>query len=105
MLQQTLKQVFGDRNSRLLKNIGKSVEKINEMESAMSALDDQALTAKTIEFRSRIRDGANKDDLLEEAFAVVREASVRTLGLRHFDVQLVGGAVLNSGRIAEMKNR
>ena len=103
MLQHALKKVFGDRNQRLLKNIGKTVERINAMEPEMSALDDQALAAKTGEFRARIKDGADKDDLLVEAFAVVREASVRTLGLRHFDVQLVGGVVLNSGKIAEMK--
>ena len=107
MLQHTLKKVFGDRNQRLLKNIDKTVARINALEAEMSALDDQALAAKTSEFRARLKDStknnANKDDLLSEAFAVVREASVRTLGLRHFDVQLVGGVVLNSGKIAEMK--
>ena len=103
MLQHTLKKIFGDRNQRLLKNIGKTVDRINALESEMSALDDQALAARSGEFRARIKDGAQRDDLLVEAFAVVREASVRTLGLRHFDVQLVGGVVLNSGKIAEMK--
>ena len=103
MLQHTLKKIFGDRNQRLLKNIGKTVDRINALESEMSALDDQALAARSGEFRARIKDGAKRDDLLVEAFAVVREASVRTLGLRHFDVQLVGGVVLNSGKIAEMK--
>ncbi|MDD9874048.1 MAG: preprotein translocase subunit SecA, partial [Gammaproteobacteria bacterium] len=103
MLQHALKRVFGDRNQRLLKKLGKTVDRINALEAGMSALDDQALAAKTGQLRARIGEGARRDDLLVEAFAVVREASVRTLGLRHFDVQLVGGAVLNSGRIAEMK--
>ena len=103
MLQSVLKKVFGNRNQRLLKNIGKTVEQINALEPGMSALTDAALAAKTGEFRARIEAGTDKDDLLKEAFAVVREASVRTLGLRHFDVQLVGGVVLNSGKIAEMK--
>jgi len=103
MLQHALKRVFGDRNQRLLKKLGKTVDRINALEAGMSALDDQALAAKTGQLRARIGEGARRDDLLVEAFAVVREASVRTLGLRHFDVQLVGGAVLNSGRVAEMK--
>ena len=103
MLQHTLKKFFGDRNQRLLKNIGKTVEQINALEPELSALDDQMLAAKTGEFRARIKAGAGKDELLIEAFAVVREASVRALGLRHFDVQLVGGVVLNDGKIAEMK--
>jgi len=103
MLQHALKRVFGDRNQRLLKKLGKTVDRINALEAGMSALDDEALAAKTDQLRARIGQGARRDDLLVEAFAVVREASVRTLGLRHFDVQLVGGAVLNSGKIAEMK--
>ena len=103
MLQHALKKFFGDRNQRLLKNIGKTVERINALETGLSALDDRALAAKTGEFRERIAAGAHKDELLIEAFAVVREASVRALGLRHFDVQLVGGVVLNNGKIAEMK--
>ena len=103
MLQNTLKKVFGDRNQRQLKNIGKTVDQINAMEPDMAALDDPALAAKTGEFRARIKSGEGKDDLLKEAFAVVREASVRALGMRHFDVQLVGGVVLNNGKIAEMK--
>ena len=103
MLQNTLKKVFGDRNQRQLKNIGKTVDQINAMEPDMAALDDPALAAKTGEFRARIKAGEGKDELLKEAFAVVREASVRALGMRHFDVQLVGGVVLNNGKIAEMK--
>lgn len=103
MFQHALKRLFGDRNQRLLKNIGKTVERINALEAGMQQLDDAALAAKTVELRARIADGANKDDLLVDAFAVVREASVRALGLRHFDVQLVGGVALNSGKIAEMK--
>ena len=103
MLQQTLKRVFGDRNQRLLRNIGKTVARINALETEMQALDDAALAAMTEKFRARIAGGEARDALLAEAFAVVREASVRALGLRHFDVQLVGGAVLNAGKIAEMK--
>ena len=106
MLQHALKKLFGDRNQRLLRNIGKTVERINALEPAMAALSDGELAAKTAEFRARIQDEKKperKDDLLPEAFAVVREASVRALGMRHFDVQLLGGIVLNSGKIAEMK--
>ena len=103
MLQNTLKKVFGDRNRRLLRNIHKTVQRINALEAEMSALDDQELAAKTDDFRERIGAGESRDGILAEAFAVVREASVRALGLRHFDVQLVGGVVLNSGKIAEMK--
>ena len=103
MLQNTLKKVFGDRNQRLIRSIGRNVERINALEPEMSALDDAALAAKIGEFRARIHGGESKDALLREVFAVVREASVRTLGLRHFDVQMVGGVVLDNGKIAEMK--
>ncbi len=103
MLLQTFRKLFGDRNQRLLKSIGKTVERINALEAGMAALDDAALAAKTTDFRARSLAGAAKADLMDETFAVVREASVRVLGLRHFDTQLVGGVVLDSGKIAEMK--
>ncbi len=103
MLQHTLKKVFGDRNQRLLKKIGATVAHINALEAQLQALSAAELAAKTGEFRARIAAGARRDDLLVEAFAVVREAAVRTLSLRHFDMQLVGGIVLNDGKIAEMK--
>ncbi len=102
-MPQILKKIFGDRNQRLLKNIGKTVARINELEAAIAALSDADLAGKTTQFRARLADRATPDEILAEAFAVVREASVRTTGLRHFDVQLVGGVVLNSGKIAEMK--
>lgn len=103
MLQNVLKKVFGERNQRLLKKLGKTVNQINALESGLQALSDDELSAKTTEFRARFAEGADKDELLAETFAVIREASVRTLGLRHFDVQLIGGMVLNEGKIAEMK--
>ena len=103
MLQNALKKFFGDRNQRLLKKLSKMVSQINDLEASLKELSDEALAAKTAEFKQRFSQGASSDDLLIETFAVVREASVRTLGLRHFDVQLVGGMVLNEGKIAEMK--
>jgi preprotein translocase subunit SecA len=103
MFQNALKKVFGDRNQRLLKKLGKTVSEINSLEEGLQRLGNDELAARTGEFRQRIADGADRDELLAEAFAVVREASVRTLGLRHFDVQLIGGMVLNEGKIAEMK--
>ena len=103
MLQSVLKKVFGDRNQRLLKSLGKTVTKINAMEDSLKQLSDSELAGKTAEFRKRSADGASADNLLVETFAVIREVSVRAIGLRHFDVQLVGGMVLNEGKIAEMK--
>ena len=103
MLTQLAKKVFGSRNDRLLKQYRKTVEKINALEAEMQALDDAALQAKTVEFKQRIADGADLDSLLPEAFAVCREASKRVLGMRHFDVQLIGGMVLHYGKIAEMR--
>ena len=103
MLTQLAKKVFGSRNDRLLKQYRKTVEKINALEAEMQALDDAALQAKTAEFKQRIADGADLDSLLPEAFAVCREASKRVLGMRHFDVQLIGGMVLHYGKIAEMR--
>ena len=103
MLTHLAKKVFGSRNDRLLKQYRKTVEKINALEAEMQALDDAALQAKTAEFKQRIADGADLDSLLPEAFAVCREASKRVLGMRHFDVQLIGGMVLHYGKIAEMR--
>jgi len=98
-----VKKIFGDANEREIKRITKAVEYINSLEPAMEALTDEQLCAKTIEFRERLEKGETLDDLLPEAFATVREASKRTLGKRHFDVQMVGGIVLHEGKIAEMK--
>ncbi len=103
MLTNLAKKVFGSRNDRLLKQYRKTVAKINAREEEMQALSDEALQAKTAEFKQRLTDGATLDDILEEAFAVCREASRRVLGMRHFDVQLIGGMVLHDGKIAEMR--
>ncbi len=103
MLQTVLKKVFGDRNQRMLKKMQTIVQRINGLEETLCGLDDTALSAKTQEFRHRLAAGEGLDDILPEAFAVVREASARTLKLRHYDVQLIGGMVLNDGQIAEMK--
>ena len=103
MISGLLKSIFGSRNDRLLKTYRKQVERINALEPSMEALSDEALQAKTTEFRTRLAGGETLDALLPEAFAVVREASKRVLGMRHFDVQLVGGMVLHYGKIAEMR--
>ncbi len=103
MIGQVLTKFFGSRNDRVLKKIQPVVERINKLESSMQKLDDAALAAKTIEFRNRLEKGETLDDLLAEAFAVVREASVRVLGLRPYDVQLIGGIILHQGKISEMK--
>jgi preprotein translocase subunit SecA len=96
-------KVFGSSNERKLKPYGPVVAKINALEAETASLSDEALRARTDEFRTRLNSGATLDDLLPEAFATVREAAKRTLGQRHFDVQLIGGMVLHEGRIAEMK--
>jgi preprotein translocase subunit SecA len=98
-----LTNIFGSRNQRLLRQYGKTVKKINSFEESIQGLDDAALRAKTDEYRKRYQDGETLDDLLPEAFATAREAARRTLGLRPFDVQLIGGMVLNDGNIAEMR--
>ena len=103
MLISTVKKIFGTRNDRELKRMRKVVARINALEEAMQAMDDNALRAKTDEFRSRLSEGEKLDQLLPEAFAVVREAGVRALGMRHFDVQLIGGMTLHDGKIAEMR--
>ena len=103
MLLKLLTKVFGSRNERVLKTMRKRVENINALEPSMEALTDDQLKAKTNEFKQKIADGTKLDDILEEAFAVVREASKRVFGMRHFDVQLIGGMVLNERCIAEMR--
>jgi preprotein translocase subunit SecA len=102
-LLNTLKRIFGSRNDRLLRGYARDVRAAKGFEAALKALDDEQLCAKTEEFRARLREGAKLDDLLPEAFAVVREAAWRTLKMRHFDVQLIGGIALHQGRIAEMR--
>ena len=103
MLNRLLTSVFGSRNERLLKQLQKLVDKINALEEQMKALSDAELQAKTPEFQQRIAKGETLDQILPEAFAVCREASVRVLGMRHYDVQLIGGMVLHMGKIAEMR--
>jgi preprotein translocase subunit SecA len=103
MISGILTRIFGSRNERLLKQYGRTVEKINALEPSVKSLSDDALKAKTSEFKARVAKGEPLDDLLPEAFAVVREAAVRSLGMRHFDMQLIGGMVLHFGKIAEMR--
>jgi len=103
MISKTLKTIFGTRNSRELKRMGKVVKQVNALTDDIKALDDEQLAAKTAEFKQRLADGEQLDKLLPEAFAVVREAGERVLGLRHFDVQLIGGMALHEGKIAEMR--
>ena len=103
MFARIARTFFGTSNDRALKAYQRRVPEINALEPAMQALSDEALRGKTAEFRARLAQGATLDDLLPEAFAVVREASQRTLGMRHFDVQMIGGMVLHEGKIAEMK--
>ncbi len=103
MFANLLTKIFGSRNDRLLKKLDKEVNKINALEPALAALSDEELKAKTAEFKERLSKGETLDELLVEAFAVVREASKRVLGMRHFDVQMLGGMVLHQGKIAEMR--
>src|SRR5438105_1935299 len=103
MISSLFKKLFGSRNDRLVKQYFQKVVQINELEPTMQALTDEALKAKTAEFKQRFIDGETLDQLLPEAFAVVREGSRRVLGMRHFDVQMIGGMVLHSGKIAEMR--
>ena len=103
MLGTLLAKVFGTQNERELKKIVPVVSAVNALEPSIQALSDTELRDKTLEFRKRLADGATLDDLLPEAFAVVREAGRRALNMRHFDVQLIGGYVLHQGKIAEMK--
>jgi len=103
MISKLVKKIIGSKNDRDLKKLAPLVEQINSLETEFSALSDDELKAKTGEFRQRLSSGETLEQLLPEAFATVREASVRVLGLRPFDVQLIGGMVLNAGKIAEMK--
>ncbi|MCL2523488.1 MAG: preprotein translocase subunit SecA [Betaproteobacteria bacterium] len=103
MIPGLLKKIFGSRNERLIKQYSQTVKRINVLEPTLTGLSDAELRAKTDEFRQRHANGETLDDLLPEAFAVVREAGKRELGMRHFDVQLIGGMVLHYGKIAEMR--
>ena len=102
-IEKALAKVFGTANERDLKRIAPFVTAINALEPSVQSLTDEQLRAKTVEFRDRFKNGESLDDLLPEAFAVVREAGKRTLNMRHFDVQLIGGIGLHRGKIAEMK--
>ncbi len=102
-MRKIFTSIFGSRNQRLLKKFSRLINTTNGLEPKIQALSDEELRGKTAQFRKRLEDGASLDDLLPEAFAVVRESSVRTLGMRHFDVQLIGGIVLHQGKIAEMR--
>ena len=103
MISTLFKKIFGSRNERLVKQYAQKVAKINALEPKIQALSDEALRAKTAEFKQRYTNGETLEQLLPEAFAVVREGGKRALGMRHFDVQLIGGMVLNAGKIAEMR--
>ena len=103
MFNQLLTKLFGSRNERNLRNFEKDVQRINQFENGLKSLSDEDLKAKTAAFKLRVEQGESLDKILPEAFAVCREASVRTLGLRHYDVQMIGGMVLHTGRIAEMR--
>ncbi|MBB3047070.1 preprotein translocase subunit SecA [Litorivivens lipolytica] len=103
MIAGVFKKIFGSKNDRELKRMGKLVAQINQLEDEYTALDDAALKAKTTEFKQRLEQGESLDAILPEAFATAREASRRVMGMRHFDVQLIGGMTLHEGRIAEMK--
>ena len=103
MLGQFLTKIFGSQNERILKKLNPLVDQINQLEAGIQDLADDALKARTGELKTRLANGEPLDDLIPEAFALVREASVRALGMRHFDCQLIGGMVLHSGKIAEMK--
>ena len=103
MIGGLLKKIFGTKNDREIKALTKEVEKINALESEYEKLSDEELKNKTNIFKERLQNGETLDDILVEAFATVREASKRVLGLRHYDVQLIGGIVLHQGKITEMK--
>jgi len=103
MITNILTRIFGSRNERLLKTYAQAVRDINALEPSIAALSDDGLRAKTVELKQRVADGATLDEVLPEAFAVVREAGKRTLNMRHFDVQLIGGIALHNGKIAEMR--
>ena len=102
-MRQLLTRVFGSRNERIVRGHGRTVRAANQFAAPLQELSDEALRAKTEEFRARLKEGATLDQLLPEAFAVVREAARRTVKMRHFDVQLIGGITLHEGRISEMR--
>src|SRR6202000_1528298 len=103
MFNRALTSIFGSRNERVLRDLSKTVKRINALEPEFEKLSDDALRGKTDDFRQRLAAGETLDALLPEAFAVTREAAKRVLGMRHYDVQLIGGMVLHGGRIAEMR--
>ena len=103
MLLEFVKKIFGTANSRFIKKLTPDIDKINKLDESYTKLTDKELSAKTLLFKERIKKGENLDDILTEAFATVREAAKRTLGERHYDVQLIGGIVLHRGMISEMK--
>ena len=103
MLGKVIGKVVGTKNDRELKRMRKLVDKINALEPSIQALSDEQLKQKTSEFKQKFENGTSLDDMLAEAFAVCREASLRVLGMRHYDVQLIGGITLHEGKIAEMR--
>jgi preprotein translocase subunit SecA len=103
MFHTLLSKLFGSRNDRLIKAMSKAVEKTNGLEAGIKALSDDALKAKTPELKAKLEKGATLDQILPEAFAVCREAARRVLGMRHYDVQLIGAMVLHQGKISEMR--
>ncbi|HMY40260.1 MAG TPA: preprotein translocase subunit SecA, partial [Marinagarivorans sp.] len=103
MIGNLLKKIIGTKNDRELKRMRKVVDQINALEASVSSLSDEELKAKSAEFRAQHQAGKSLDAILPEAFAVCREASKRIMGMRHFDVQLIGGITLHEGRIAEMR--
>ena len=103
MVSNLLKKIFGSRNERLVKQMHKTVAQINAMEQGLERLSDDELKARTAEYKQRVSDGMSLDDVLPEAFATVREASRRIMGMRHYDVQMIGGMVLHQGKISEMR--
>ena len=103
MFQAFAKSIFGSSNERYVKSLGKIVTQINALEEQIQAFSDEELKAQTDKFRAQLESGKTLDDILPEAFATVREASIRVLGMRHFDVQMIGGIVLHRGEISEMR--
>ncbi|MEH6454420.1 MAG: preprotein translocase subunit SecA, partial [Psychromonas sp.] len=103
MITELITKIIGSRNDRYLKKLRKVVNEINKLEPQMQALSDAELKAKTAEFKQRVAEGETLDQILVEAFAVVRSASERVFEMRHFDVQLIGGMILNDNKIAEMR--
>ena len=103
MIASLIKKIFGSRNERLLKKLYKNVANINALEHQFSALQDGEFPTRTADYRERFKQGETIEQLLPEAFALIREAGRRALGMRHFDVQLIGGMVLHGGNIAEMR--